>query len=71
MHAAGSIKTYVRREAMGKGVRVSSCSEVFGKFVAITTLGFILVSVKKIFWWSDFIKEAGKWGENEKNNEIY
>jgi len=66
MHAAGSIKTYVRREVMEKGVRVSSCSGVLGKFVAITTLGLILVSVKKIFWWSDFIKEAGKWRENEK-----
>ena len=66
MHAAGSIKPYVRREVMEKGVRASSCSGVLGKFVAITTLGLILVSVKKIFWWSDFIKETGKWRENEK-----
>jgi len=66
MHAAGSIKPYVKKEVMEKGVRVSSCSGVLGKFVAITTLGLILVSVKKIFWWSDFIKKTGKWRENEK-----
>jgi len=66
MHAAGSIKPYIKKEVMKKGVRVSSGSGVLGKFVAITTLGLILVSVKKIFWWSDFIKETGKWREDEK-----
>jgi len=66
MHAAGTIKPYVKKEVMEKGVRVSSCSGVLGKFVAITALGLILVSVKKIFWWSDFTKETGKWRENEK-----
>jgi len=66
MHAAGSIKSYVKKEVIEKGVKVSSCSGVLGKFVAITTLGLILISVKKIFWWSDFIKETGKWRDNEK-----
>lgn len=66
MHSAGSIKSIVEKEVMEKGVRVSSCSNVLGKFVAITTLGYILISVKKIFWWNDFIKNTGKWRENEK-----
>jgi len=66
MHAAGTIKPYVKKEVIEKGVKVNSCSGVIGKFVAIATLGLILVSVKKIFWWSDFIKETGKWRDNEK-----
>lgn len=65
-HAAGSIKPYVEREVMEKGVRVSSGSNVLGRFVAITTFGLIITSLKKIFWWNDFIKESGKWRENEK-----
>lgn len=64
-HSAGTIKTIVDPELMKKGVRVSSASNILGKNVAITTFGLILVSIKKIPWWNEWIKSTGGWRENQ------
>lgn len=64
-HAAGTIKPYVDPELMKKGVRASSASNILGRYVAITTFGLILVSIKKIPWWSEYIKNTGGWREND------
>ncbi|MBN1444590.1 MAG: hydroxyacid dehydrogenase [Candidatus Omnitrophica bacterium] len=65
-HAAGSIKSCVDAEVMNKGVRVSSASGVLGRNVAVTTFGWILSSVKKIPWWSEYIKEEKDWRGDKK-----
>ena len=64
-HAAGTIKPYVDRNLMGKGIRVSSASNVQAKCVATTNLAYILLSAKKIFWWDEHIKNNGGWRDNE------
>lgn len=73
-HAAGTIKTVVDPELMKKGIRVSSASNILGRNVAITTFGLVLVSIKKMPWWDNYIKTAGKWREEEfllrNTNEI-
>ncbi|MDD3725622.1 MAG: NAD(P)-dependent oxidoreductase [Candidatus Ratteibacteria bacterium] len=63
-HAAGTIKTVVDPELMKKGVRVSSASNILGRNVAITTFGLVLIGVKKIPWWNEYIKSTGNWREN-------
>lgn len=64
-HAAGTIKPYVDRNLMGKGIRVSSASNVQARCVATTNLAYILLSAKKIFWWDEHIKNSGGWRDNE------
>jgi|GEM_PF-469327 len=64
-HAAGSIKSVVDSGLMKKGVRVSSASNVLGRNVAVTTFGLILVAVKKIPWWNEFVKAGKGWRDNE------
>lgn len=64
-HAAGTVKVVVDPELMKKGVRVSSASNILGRNVAITTFGLVLMSIKKIPWWSEYIKTTGGWREND------
>ncbi|MGC8842632.1 MAG: hydroxyacid dehydrogenase [bacterium] len=65
-HSAGTIKPYVQRRLMERGVRVSCASNVLGRYVAMTNLGYILLSAKKIFWWNEHIKTRGGWRDNER-----
>lgn len=64
-HSAGTVKPIVDIELMKKGVRVSSAANILGRNVAITMFGFILVAVKKIPWWNEYIKSTGGWRKNE------
>lgn len=64
-HAAGTIKPYVDRKLMEKGIRVSCASNVQARCVATTNLAYILLSAKKIFWWNEHIKTTGGWRDNE------
>lgn len=65
-HSAGTVKPYVSPALLARGVRVSSGSNIIAKHVALTTLGYILLSVKKIFWWNEYIKREKGWREDEK-----
>lgn len=65
-HAAGTVKPYVPPTLLERGVRVSCASNIIAKYVAQTTLGYILLSVKKIFWWNEHIKKEKGWREDEK-----
>jgi len=65
-HAAGTVKPYVSPGLMERGVRVSSGSNIIAKYVALTTLGYILLSVKKVFWWDEHIKREKGWRDDEK-----
>ncbi len=65
-HAAGSVKPYVSPQLMEKGVRVSSGSNIIARDVALTTLGYVLLSTKKIFWWNEHIKKNKGWRDDEK-----
>lgn len=64
-HAAGTVKFIIDKEIMERGIRVSSAANILAKNVAETTFGLMLVAVKKIPWWSDFIKNSGEWRQNE------
>ncbi len=65
-HAAGSIKPYVDMELLKKGVRVSSASNILGRNVAMTTLGLVLTSVKRVWQWNKYLREGGTWKDNQE-----
>ncbi|MBC7328018.1 hydroxyacid dehydrogenase [bacterium] len=65
-HAAGTVKPYVQPELLEKGVKVSSGSNIIARYVALTALGYILLAVKKIFWWNEHIKNELGWRDDEK-----
>jgi phosphoglycerate dehydrogenase-like enzyme len=73
-HCAGTVKHVIDIELMKRGIRVSSASNILGRNVAITTFGLILVAIKKIPWWNEYIKSTEGWRENkqllEHTNEI-
>lgn len=65
-HSAGTVKPYVSPKLLERGVRVSSGSNIIARFVALTTLGYILLAVKKIFWWNEHIKNEKGWRDDER-----
>ncbi|MCM8777781.1 MAG: NAD(P)-binding domain-containing protein [Candidatus Omnitrophica bacterium] len=50
---------------MERGIKVSSASNILGRNVAITTFGLVLVSIKKIPFWNEYVRSTGKWRKDE------
>jgi phosphoglycerate dehydrogenase-like enzyme len=69
-HAAGSIKPYVDVELLKRGVRVSSASNILGRNVAITTLGLILTSLKRVWQWDKYLRKGDTWRDNQELVEL-
>jgi phosphoglycerate dehydrogenase-like enzyme len=65
-HAAGTVKPYISDRAMkiiwDRDIAVTNTSVALGTGVAEFALGMIIVSVKKVFFMRDSIRE-GKWSE--------
>lgn len=58
-HAAGTVKTLISDGVWERNIRVTSASPVIAADVAETTLGLIIVSLKRIWTQSAFTKTGG------------
>jgi len=63
-HSAGSVKRYVCDALWERGIRVTSAAAAIAVDVAETTLGLMIISIKKI-WQHNAHTHAGGWGGAE------
>jgi phosphoglycerate dehydrogenase-like enzyme len=71
-HAAGSVKPYVSAELWRRGIRVTSAAAAMATGVAETTLGCMIIGVKKIFPMRERVRKGG-WRERNRvgSREMY
>ncbi|MCK5345732.1 MAG: hypothetical protein KAR20_20120, partial [Candidatus Heimdallarchaeota archaeon] len=58
-HMGGSVKRFISRGFWEKKIRVTSAGIVLGEDVAMTTLGLMIVAMKRIFPLSKCVREGG------------
>ncbi|MHA1713915.1 MAG: hydroxyacid dehydrogenase [Candidatus Ranarchaeia archaeon] len=58
-HMGGSVKRFISEGFWERGIRITSASVALGEDVAMTTLGIMIVGMKKIFPLSQRVREGG------------
>lgn len=68
-HAAGSVRPIVSNTVWERNIRVTSSAPIIATDVAETTLGLILVSLKRI-WQHTTLTKSGQWYVKEEVNQM-